>query len=316
MRRTPGSRPRGPDRRAARRACAPCRTRRRPGRRGHGRGRGHARHGPCRRGRRGADGRPCDRGSRRGPRTARRARGHWPQPVPEQTCCRPLPASPACRSAQLEGRSSQSARSSPRPAERRSARHRQWRRSRGGACRRACGGASPRSGRTPRPRTSARRERGWSCRWCWGSRILSSSTAPYAADHHCPRGLMLARDQRCAREFVLWGATRRAARLSTDWCSFPSEHCPVVHNVCGSRAGGRPGAWRLGVKPAPVVRIKPYQVCILPSSAEAQAGMTGAPADRSDGCVSRRRASAWPRTCARRPPQGAAADPRARASRW
>ena len=59
---------------------------------------------------------------------------------------------------------------------------------------------------------------------------------------------MLARDQRCAREFVLWGATRRAARLSTDWCSFPSEHCPVVHNVCGSHAGGRPGAWRLGGK--------------------------------------------------------------------
>ena len=55
----------GRARRAARRACAPCRSRRRPGRRGRGRGRGHARRGPCRRGRRAAGGRPGGRGSRR-----------------------------------------------------------------------------------------------------------------------------------------------------------------------------------------------------------------------------------------------------------
>ena len=51
--------------------------------------------------------------------------------------------------------------------------------------------------------------------------------------------MMLAGDQRRAREFVLWGATRRAARLGTDWCSFPSEHCPVVTMSgvsCGRKA--------------------------------------------------------------------------------
>jgi hypothetical protein len=64
---------------------------------------------------------------------------------------------------------------------------------------------------------------------------------------------MLSGDQRRAREFVLWGATRRAARLGTDWCSFPSEHCPVVtmsvgrmREECLAR-----GAWAR--EPAPVV---------------------------------------------------------------
>ncbi len=57
---------------------------------------------------------------------------------------------------------------------------------------------------------------------------------------------MLAGDQRCAREFVLWGAALGAARLTTDWCSFPFRTLPGGHNVWGSAAGGSPGAWRLG----------------------------------------------------------------------
>ena len=88
--------------------------------------------------------------------------------------------------------------------------------------------------------------------WCHSS--LSSSTTPYAAARpSLGSRRMLARDKRGAREFVLWGATRRAARLSTDWCSFPSEHCPVITMSVWSASGGRLGARRLGGKPAPVV---------------------------------------------------------------
>ena len=107
---------------------------------------------------------------------------------------------------------------------------------------------------------------------------------------------MLTRDQRRAREFVLWGATLRAARLGTDWCSFLSEHCPVVHNVCGSHAGGRPGAWRLGERTGS--RRLNQTLSGLHSTLKC-----GRPCRRPERGppLSRRRARAWPRTCARRP---------------
>ena len=174
-RRTPGSRPQGPAHRAARCACARCSSRRRPGRRGRRgvrRGCGHARHGPCRRGRHAVRARPGGRGSRRAHRSARCARRRLPaRPGPEppsgpEPPCRPRPANLAPAPSG--------------PAERRPGRRSLRRRCRGDACRRACGGA-PRPRRTRRSGTNARWGQGWSCRWYWGSQILSSLTTPYAA---------------------------------------------------------------------------------------------------------------------------------------
>jgi len=135
---------------------------------------------------------------------------------------------------------------------------------------------------------------------------------------------MLAWDQRCAREFVLWGATLRAARLGTDWCSFLSEHCPVVTMSGGllreegpaRRAWGKTGSRRLNQT---LSGLHSTLKCPPPSASLRQGPDAGpGAAGGSSGTRGRpvsRRARALPRTSARPRRPGSRADPRGRASR-
>ena len=304
--RTAGSRPRGPDRKAARRARAPCRSCRRPGRRGSRSRPPLSRPPRSRRDRgpgccalRAADGRRSSHARRSfavvapGGAVAGRRWRHRPRPSS------PAPAAPE---------------PGPGPARRRPARP--GRRLRGGACRRACGGACRRPRPEPRLRQRARSGQGWSSRWWVVSRVslfLGDSVrgdVPLSGAGVCSPGI------RGVRGSSSCGGppSGRPDSVRTG-VPFNSRTLPGNHNVCGVCFGRKcPAlcAWARNRLPWLKQTLSALH-CTLKRRDPRRRPRSGT-SGRSRRLM-RRRASAWPRTCGRRPGRATREDPPAHASR-
>ena len=187
--------------------------------RGRGRHGGRGSRRPRRSARRARARRPAQPAPRRAPRSRRPAcPGRWSAPGVVCVCAPPLWAAPSAP---------------PLPWRRRPPRLRR------GFCPPSAGAAPADGARSGR--------RGWSCRWCWGSQVLSSSTAPYAATPRSPREHANARrgSAVCAGVRLVGGHPRGGQTRLRTGVPFLSEHCPVVTMSGGllREEGPARGAW-------------------------------------------------------------------------